>query len=70
MAHEIPEIVDNDEGEISAVYDGNVIRGWFYRDGAQLQKMREAREFVEGWYQAVAFLSGKPLVEAIAEGGQ
>ena len=45
-----PKIVDNDAGEISAMLDGKEIRGWSYMgDAVRIQKMRQAREFCNGW---------------------
>lgn len=59
-----PKIIDNDAGEISATLDGTEIRGWIYRgDAARIQKMREAREFANGWIAAVNQI-GAALVAA------
>lgn len=67
-----PKIIDDDEGEISAVLDGEQIRSWIYRgDAARIQKMREAREFANGWIEARNRIAARdaataPLVETIA----
>jgi len=52
MAH--PRIVDNDRDEITAVMDGEELRGWSYsNDAERRQKMLMAHEYAEGWFQAV-----------------
>lgn len=48
-----PRVCDNDRDEITVTLDGKEIRGWSYQDEAERRvKMRAAREFCEGWFQA------------------
>lgn len=52
MTH--PRITDNDRDEITATINGKEIRGWSYASEAERRtKMLAAREFVEGWCQAM-----------------
>jgi hypothetical protein len=52
---EQPTVVDFDDGEISVRINGEELRGWSYtNDDERRQKMLLAREFVEGWCNAVA----------------
>jgi hypothetical protein len=47
-----PRVTDNDSGEISVTLDDKELRGWSYAsDGERRQKMLQAREYVEGWYE-------------------
>ena len=48
-----PRIFDNYQDEITAEIPTRVVRSWSYssRDEQRI-KMRMAREFAEGWYQA------------------
>ena len=49
-----PTIIDNACGEIIATLGGKEIRGWSYANKAERQiKMLAARDFTEGWYQAM-----------------
>lgn len=49
-----PRVCDNDRDEITVTLDGKEIRGWSYRDEAERRtKMLAAREFWEGWFQAL-----------------
>lgn len=49
-----PRVHDNDRDEITVTLDGKEIRGWSYRDEAERRvKMLAAREFCEGWFQAI-----------------
>lgn len=49
----MPRIIDNDRDEIRAELDGREIRSWEYHsEGERRVKMRMAREFAEGWFQA------------------
>lgn len=53
-----PRVIDFDDGEISVRLDGKELRGWSYKDDAERRiKMLAAREYVEGWCDA---LSGSP----------
>ena len=55
-----PKLIDNDEGLIVAMLDGYEIRAWVYRDREECgRKMLMAREFVEGWFQAVKRKEGR-----------
>lgn len=46
-----PTVSDNDKGEITVSLDGRELRGWLYAtDDERRQKMVQAREYVEGWY--------------------
>lgn len=48
-----PKIIDNDHEQITVTLDGKEIRGWTYESEIERRwKMRMAREFVEGWYEA------------------
>ncbi len=45
-----PRVVDNDKDEITVTLDGRELRGWSYSSEAEhRQKMRQAREYVEGF---------------------
>lgn len=49
-----PIISDNDKDEITATLNGREIRGWSYRsDAERRERMKLAREFVEGWTSAI-----------------
>lgn len=49
-----PRVTDNDKDEITVTLDGKEIRGWSYADDAERRvKMLAAREFCEGWHQAI-----------------
>jgi hypothetical protein len=49
-----PKIIDDDRSQISAEIDGVSVRGWLYRSAEERRvKMLMAREFAEGWYQAM-----------------
>ena len=63
-----PKIIDDDAGEISADLNGEKIRTWIYRgDSARIQKMREAREFAEGWFAATNRLGVHATQSSLAE---
>lgn len=48
-----PQIHETGEGEIRAFLNGKPIRGWCYSSEIERRwKMRMAREFCEGWFQA------------------
>jgi hypothetical protein len=48
-----PRVIDNDKDEITVSLSGRELRGWRYLDDAERrQKMRQAREYVEGWCDA------------------
>jgi len=50
-----PRVIDNDQGEISVSLNGHEIRGWSYKsDDERRAKMLCAREYVEGWCEALA----------------
>lgn len=52
-------VVDNDRDEITVTLDGKEIRGWSYRDETERRvKMLAAREFCEGWFQALGPKTG------------
>lgn len=54
MTQVVPKVVDNDRDEITAVLDGREIRGWSYANEQERRvKMLAAREFCEGWFQAI-----------------
>jgi hypothetical protein len=54
MSSPSPRVADNDRDEITVTLDGKEIRGWSYRDEAERRvKMLAAREFCEGWFQAL-----------------
>lgn len=62
----IPRVTDNDEGEITVSLDDKELRGWSYaNDSDRRQKMLQAREYVEGWFQASETLH--PKLEAATE---
>lgn len=47
---EDPRVIDFDDGEISVRLRDVELRGWTYTtDDERRQKMRLAREYVEGW---------------------
>lgn len=49
-----PKIIDDDKGEIRAEVDGRSIRSWEYHSEQERRlRMVFAREFAEGWYQAM-----------------
>lgn len=49
-----PRVHDNDRDEITVTLDGKEIRGWSYGNEAERRvKMLAAREFCEGWFQAL-----------------
>jgi len=52
---EQPRVVDDDDGIISVLLaGGQELRGWCYdSDDERRAKMRLAREYVEGWCDAV-----------------
>jgi hypothetical protein len=52
-----PRVHDNDRDEITVTLDGKEVRGWSYENEAERRvKMLAAREFCEGWFQAVNHL--------------
>lgn len=49
-----PRVTDNDKGEITVTLNGRALRGWSYaNDAERRQKMLQAREFIEGWCEAI-----------------
>lgn len=51
-----PRVTDNDKDGITVTLNGRELRGWSYAsDNERRQKMLQAREFVEGWCEAIAF---------------
>lgn len=49
----MPYVRDNDKDEITVTMHGRELRGWSYaNDDERRQKMRQAREYVEGWMDA------------------
>jgi len=47
------EIIDYDHGEIRAEISRRILRSWKYHDEPERRmKIRMAREFAEGWFQA------------------
>lgn len=45
-----PRVTDDDISQITVTLDGKELRGWSYVDDTERrQKMRQAREYVEGW---------------------
>jgi len=49
-----PRVVDNDRDEITVTLDGKELRGWSYESETERRtKMLAAREFCEGWFQAM-----------------
>jgi len=53
-----PRVVDNDRDEITVTLDGREIRGWSYESEAERRtKMLAAREFCEGWHEALEHIA-------------
>jgi hypothetical protein len=49
-----PRVTDNDDGEITITLNGTELRGWVYvNDTERRAKMLMAREYVEGWCDAI-----------------
>ena len=49
-----PRVIDNDQGEITVTLDGRELRGWAYaNDTERRAKMCMARDYVEGWCDAI-----------------
>jgi Lar family restriction alleviation protein len=49
-----PRVTDNDKDGITVTLNGKELRGWSYAsDDERRQKMLLAREYVEGWFDAV-----------------
>jgi len=49
-----PRVTDNDDGEITVTSNGVELRGWSYADdNVRRQKMLMARDYVEGWCDAM-----------------
>lgn len=54
-----PRVTDNDEGDIIVTLDGKELRSWVYvDDDARRRKMLLAREYVEGWCDALDAVGG------------
>ena len=54
------KVTNNDRGTVAAMLDNDVVRSWVYRDPAEEKiKMLAAREFAEGWYQAMKRMEGE-----------
>lgn len=50
-----PRVIDNETDEIQVFLDGKELRGWSYStDDERRQKIRQAREYVEGWCEGHA----------------
>lgn len=50
------KVIDNDTGEISVSRDDTELRGWSYASPQERRtKMLAAREYVEGWFDALKF---------------
>lgn len=61
-----PIITDNDKDEITATLNGREIRGWSYRSDAERRdRMRMAREYVEGWCDGVRPLPGVEIIRIL-----
>ena len=61
-----PKIVDNDYSQISAEINGVSVRSWFYQsDEERRVQMLMAREFTEGWYQAVKRIKQQEAIRLI-----
>lgn len=56
---ERPHLIDREDGEIHAIRGGRTIRSWTYCDEDFRAKWKEAREFVEGWHQALEAIAGR-----------
>lgn len=55
-----PDLVDNERGDIFVSVEGRAIRMWTYQDDIERrQKMRLAREFIEGWCNARDYFTPK-----------
>ena len=61
-------VVDDDHDEISVMRGDQQIRGWSYRDETERRiKMLAAREYCEGWYQAILELGPIAYVQPIRD---
>lgn len=57
-----PRVIDNDRDEIIVALEGKELRGWSYSSEYERRdKMRRAREYVEGWCDALDHASVEPL---------
>lgn len=55
-----PRVTDDDKDQITVDLNGRQLRGWSYsNDAERRQKMLQAREFAEGWFQAAEHLRGE-----------
>lgn len=53
-----PRVIDNDRDEIIVTLGGKELRGWSYSSEYERRdKMRRAREYVEGWCDALEHAS-------------
>ncbi len=49
-----PRVIDNDRDEIIITMDDKELRGWSYSsEYERREKMRRAREYIEGWCDAL-----------------
>ncbi len=59
-----PRIIDNDNDTVFIRLGDKPIRSWHYKNtDERLLKMHLAREFVEGWHEALAHLSPSDIDE-------
>ena len=49
-----PRVKDDEVDEVVVTLDGKELRSWYYKDATEQRvKMLCAREFCEGWFQAM-----------------
>jgi len=54
MSDTQPRVTDDDNGSVTVTFDGRELRGWSYaNDDERRAKMVAAREYVEGWCNAI-----------------
>ena len=59
-------LTDNDRDEITVTLAGKEIRGWsYFNQDERRTKMKMAREFVEGWFQASEHLADPDPLTAL-----
>ncbi len=62
----MPRVSDNDDGEITVSLDGKELRGWSYAtDDERRSKMLLAREYVEGWEDAMQKVESAKAIATI-----
>jgi hypothetical protein len=55
-----PRVIDDDHGMITVTLDSRDLRGWYYsNDNERRTKMLCAREYVEGWHDAITAMTMK-----------